>query len=72
MCRLRTEGWKFVPDEFVEPRRLNLKPDNPKQKKTPVGPFCDLARPDGFEPPTTWFEVTWSSTLFNPIFPYLL
>ena len=64
---------KLFPTIFVEPpdrraRRFGRSPSqrsrSANKKATQVGwLFCLLARPEGFEPPTTWFEARCSIQL---------
>ncbi len=64
---------KIVPYDFVEPRpfgakvrRFSIPTLGSRQIKRPPdlgGLFICLARPEGFEPPTTWFEARYSIQL---------
>ena len=52
MCRIRTKGWKFTPDKFVEYKGFESKPPNPTQnKKPPLYSIRRLWEREGFEPP---------------------
>jgi hypothetical protein len=42
---------------------VRIWPRNNKPKRAPGGTLCYLARPEGFEPPTTWFEARYSIQL---------
>ena len=54
---------KIVPDNFVEPRGSLQVRRTSQTKKPAQGWSLYLARPEGFEPPTTWFEAKYSIQL---------
>ena len=55
---------KIVPDNFVEQGFLSSPPNTPDIKKpTKMWVFLCLVHPEGFEPPTKWFEATYSIQL---------
>ena len=45
MCRIRTKGWKFTPDKFVEYKGFESKPPNRRKiKNHPCTLFEDSGR----------------------------
>jgi len=58
--RVALRAINFACGEVVEPaflcRRFEFTPTDYLSRRKSLAYFYQMARPDGFEPPTTWFE----------------